>query len=305
MTGGGDLVNVSGEAFVSLLRLRLESPGVAVRVGNKAGLSLADVTCEALTCVRSGVLFGESGGRVTVTRSTLRALSKGEGSGITVSTGEATITGNTVIENFANGIFTADSPLTVKDSTISGNEKGVSIFAGSFVQIETSTLDGNKVGVISIGAQNVDIATTAITNSGAAGVQLEGRGAVQLDGVNITNGDAEGLVIGRDFNSLGEVMTVRNSAITGHLGHGIAVYGNQSILNLGTSTEASNNEITFNKGRSLYDARPDNAGGLITLNGTVLENSILSQPPEGTYSGPKFLEYDIEIVNENEVSVYE
>lgn len=308
LSATGDLLSVPGgffsSAFVTITRLTLKSNATAVYVGDGSGVSLVDVICEAKSCVESGVFFGESGGRVTITDS--KFFGDGTGSGVSAFDADSVVITNSSIDGFNTGVSIWATPLVLREhSSLNNNDTGLSILEGDNTLVSGSTFNGNDVGILTLGARNVTVQSTDIIGSTTTGVQVEGDSGVFLKaGTNISEeGDADGvgLMINRDSKSSGAVVTLRDTTIDVWPGYGIIVSGKESILDLGSSSVPGNNDVQGGLFAALLDERDSGATGLITLNNTKLNNVY---PPAKTYAGPGFLKYGMLIENANEVIVY-
>lgn len=296
-----DLLAVVGDASLAIVRLTLRAGATAVDVGSSAKASLVRVTCEAAGCVRSGVFLFSTGGSVSVFRSELQGT--GTGTGVSVTVGDGVAIDDSTIEGFKTGVSMLDTVLTLRDSTIHDNGTGLSLLVGSSTEVIGGAFTSNGVGLSANGASGVTLRDLDIDGSDSSGVEVEMGGAVLLDDVRVRNGAADGITIG-EANSDAEVVTLRQSHVTGNLGHGIAVYGNDSVLDLGSRDAVGGNGLTNNKLASLYDARPPNAGGQVTLNDTILDSAALPQPSPGTYDSAEIAPYDVTIVENNVIVVY-
>lgn len=302
--GSANLLDIQQSAFVNLLRVELDTSGTAVNVGDDAGLSLVESTCASASCIGSGQLFGDKGGRVTVRRSTLTG--RGGGQGIrAIQADELTVIDST-IEDFSgsgSGIVLLNSSANIRDSVFRANGRGLYLLAnsgGAPVVIEDAQLTDNAAGMEVVNSKNVTVRRTTIQSSDETGILIRG-GAIRLETVAITNGSGDGIEIADVAGAPGSVVTLRNSTVNSHADVGIRVIGPRASLDMGTGNTSGNNEARFNKNGSLVDQRIDDAAGVITASSSRFA---FQPPPSGTYSGPNFSQWGIKITNRNDVVVH-
>lgn len=303
--GTGDLLSVEQSAFVSFLRVELETEDVAIQVGNDAGVSLIEAHCRASRCVTTGKFLSERGGRVTMRQTTLTGAGASMNGILAFQADELTVVDST-IEGFSGsgrGLYLIDSPATIRDSIIRDNETGIEMLANSAEQpvlILNSQIRDNGVGLRESNSKNITIRGTVFTDNGDTGILARG-GAVRLEDSIIESGLGDGIEIVDLAGSPGALVTLRQSTVRSHTGVGIRIVGARSSLDLGNETTLGGNTIRFNKGVSLYDDRPDGATGIVTLNDTRLAQA---WPPVGTYQGPNYSGWSMRIQNNNMVRVY-
>lgn len=306
LSATGDLLKISGSASVSLVRLTLRTDGVAVEVAKNASASLVKLDCQADVCVRSGFLFVGGGGTVSITGSTFTAAAAGGSVGASGFAGDSMIITGTTIEGFDNGVTAWGTPLTLIDATLTGNGFGLNVIGsdtdtGAFVS--GGTIDNNDVGIQATAAKNLTIRDTVITENVSTGMVIESGGAIVLDGVTIGENDHEGLVI-EETSSDGAVVTVRDSYFTQNQGSAVQVFGEDSHLDLGSSSEPGNNVLSSYFRWGLEDLRPSGATGFIVMSSTSLNGKVLT--PD-RYHGPleKGDAHDgwLKILNDTEVIV--
>lgn len=304
IAGSDNLLAVEGTAFVALLRLELRSDETAVHVGDEAAVSVTEVECRASRCMTTGKFLTNRGGRVTVKDSTLTGTGTPLQGILAIQADDVTVA-NTVIEGFtANaGIKILESSATIRNSVFRDNEIGIDLLANQSehaVIIRDSQFTGNAIGVKASNAKNVSIRDTTIETSSETGILARG-GALRLENVTVESGGGDGLVIEQLAAASAGVIIVRQSTITGHVGDGVVVQGPGSTLDLGNDTTPGNNDLRFNKGAGVRDARPDGASGIVTLRDTRLAFQTLAP---GEYAGPNFSQWGLRIENENTVRVY-
>jgi len=303
--GMGDLLSVEQTAFVSLLRVELETDNVALQVGDAAGVSLIGVHCRASRCVTTGKFLSERGGRVTMRQTTLTGAGSSMNGILAFQADELTVVDST-IEGFSGsgrGLYLIDSPATIRDSIIRNNETGIDMLANSAEQpvlISSSQIRDNAVGLRASNSKNITIRNTTFTDNGDTGI-LARDGAVRLEDTIVESGMGDGIEIVDLAGSSGALVTLRHSTVRSHTGVGIRIDGPRASLDLGNETTLGSNTIRFNKGVSLYDGRPDGATGIVTLSDTRLANN---WPPAGTYQGPNYSGWSMRIQNNNMVRVY-
>lgn len=292
LRGTGDLFTVKGEeASLTLLRVKLESENVAVHVYDKGSLSFTGVECEAKACIRGTDDDDEQrpSGVVSVSKSWFAGL-PAPSSGIALQNGSLTIADSTV-GGFKHGINLMGVSIYMQKTWIQDNEDvGLSIVyesSGGTV-IEESVFVRNKKGLYLYSGGSPAVSKTSFDANSERGIEVVQSSGLSLDEVDVTNGAGVGIYVNNSGNN--RVVRLRNSKVTGHGSHGIEVVGKDSKLDLGTGTEAGNNEISHwriigspVKGWNLYDGRPANATGAITLSHTKLQGSVLTP---GTYAEP-------------------
>lgn len=308
LVGTGALLSVVGSAKLSLVRVNLVTDETAVRVSKNASASLLKVACEADRCVENGMFFVYGGGTVSITGSTFTAPAAGGSVGVYGFAGDNMIITDTTVEGFDNGITVWTTPLTVIDSTLTGNGSGLYVIGTdgdtTSAFVTGTMIDGNDVGVHATAAMNLTVRDTVVTESVTTGIAIDSGGSVLLDGVSITNGDHEGLVI-EEASSDGALVVVRNANFVQNQGSAVVVYGKDSSLDLGNSGEPGDNVMSSYFGWGLEDARPSGATGFIVMSSTWLNGRVLLP---GTYQGPREYQYLqdawLKIVNDTEVIVH-
>lgn len=294
----GDLFDIDDQGFVTLVDVTLESGRTAVSVGDEAGVSLVGVTCRAITCLSSGSLLGDSGGRLEVEDSTL--VGRGDSkTGIASTAPDDISVVDTTVKKFDDkGIHILNGALSLRNSTIRENGKGLLLVVNSSANatlVETTDFRQNESAIRSRGAKNVTVEASTVENSKSEGIVIMG-GAFQLRGTRVESVLGHGVVVREEA-----VATFRNTELLGNLDDGLRIEGSRARVDLGTDGTAGGNTIERNIKKQLHDVRSDGASGKVTLSDTAVANS---QPPAGTYSGPGFEDHGIVIEGDNEVIVY-
>ena len=306
LVGTSTLLEASSDAFITVLDITVETPGIALDVADDASLSLIGVTCRADTCVSSGTVFGpgDAGGDMEVRRSELIGHTDGSSAGVVAALpDDITIVKSTIRGFEQKGILVANGALTLRDSTIENNGRGVELLINQSekaTRIINTNFTGNQDALRSEDSENVTLRDSSIVSSTRYGVYANG-GAVSIKNTSIESGGDHGL-----YALSNTVVTVRQTEVFGNGGNGIRVEGEGARVDLGDDTEAGNNEIYDNTHGQIHDARPASATSQVTLSATELSKTTsgLSEPPAGTYSGPGFSQYGIVIDNGTSVIVY-
>lgn len=309
LSATNDLFSVGSESArgVTALfsNLALETTGTAIRGENGAVLNLTSVNCSATTCVESVGKLMTSAGRVHIRDSHLLSAGTGTGTGTGVSasiTSEVQVIGGTV-DNFATGIHAGLlTRILVRDTRLQGNATGVRVGNGPGGLITNARILGGAVGIESIGRSKLEVNATEV-EGGSAALRVDRGSEVHLSDVTARgDGTGTGLVLGAS-NSTGEYVRVRGSTISGGDlgGRAVLVAGAASSLDLGTSEEAGNNELSGGGLATLYDQRPSNASGIVSLRATRVAGAI---PTPGVLTGPRLGNTPLGIKIENSNSVY-
>jgi len=299
LTGPNEMFDIDGSGYVTFLDVTIESDGEAVYVGDDAGVSFVNVTCEAEQCISSGGLFTESGGRIEVRRSTLAGSGESPTTGINMAAPDELLVVDSMIRDFdSQGINMLNGPLTVRRSTLRENGQGIQLIVNTSTNatlIESTDFRENQTAIRSRGAKNVTLKDSTVEHTKSDALLIE-EGAFQIRKTRIESVLGNGVLVNGDA-----VVTARGSEFLGNLVAGIRVNGSGARVNLGTASSDGGNRLENNVQVQFHDNRPDGAPASITFSDTNLAGS---QPPAGTYSGPNFNQYGIEISGDNDVTVY-
>lgn len=299
LTGPNEMFDIDGSGYVTFLDVTIESDGEAVYVGDDAGVSFVNVTCKAERCISSGGLLTESGGRIEVRRSTLAGSGENPTTGINMAAPDELLVVDSMIRDFdSQGINMLNGPLTVRRSTLRENGQGIQLIVNTSTNatlIEETDFRENQTAIKSRGAKNVTLRDSTIEHTKSDALLIE-EGAFQIRKTRIESVLGNGVLVNGDA-----VVTARGSEFLGNLVAGIRVNGSGARVNLGTASSDGGNRLENNVQVQFHDNRPDGATASITFSDTNLAGS---QPPAGTYSGPNFDQYGIEISGDNDVTVY-
>lgn len=290
--GDNDVFTVRGEdAKLTLLRVRIESGEVAVRIYDDASLSFVKTTCEAKSCIYGGDLDEQlMAGAVQITGSKLSGSAK-TSTGVSIDNGSLTIT-DSVVENFGTGISFSGDGLFMRGATVRGNEDNglMGVYASGIV-IEDSLFEKNTKGMYFYAGGKVTVRNTEINGRPAPGpdsthgIALHATTGIDLDDVKIRAHITAGLLVASNGSHL---VKVRNSLLDAN-GNGVVVQGAESKVDLGNQNEAGGNVISSvhisgrSRGYCIDDRRPagSDGAGFIRLGGTKLRGELL---PAGSYT---------------------
>lgn len=290
LKGAGSLFTVKGQdASLTLLRVRVESEGVALHVYDQGSLSATSVECEAKGCIHGVEDDDEQrpSGTVEVSKSKFSGLPT-PSSGISLQNGSLTIRESTV-EGFSTGIGLMGVSVFMRETTVQENKDvGLSSVyeSSNGTVIEDSVFAKNKKGLYLYSGGNATVSKTSFNANSERGIEVVQSTGLSLDNVTVQNGGVGIHVANAGTN---RVVRLRNTKVTAHSSHGIHVVGKDSKVDLGTDTEPGNNVITHIRAIGfpisawgIFDSRPAGATGAITLSHTTLQSPVAP----ATYSAP-------------------
>jgi hypothetical protein len=226
-SAGGHHVGISGGGLSRVFEV---APGAQVCLSNlilTGGNGVAGPTGSNRDDGHGGAILVDSGGTLTVNRSTLSANSAAFAGGAiesrsgTVNVNDSALSGNSA--PITGGAINASSgTVNVKDSALSGNSSGVggAISTDGTVNVKDSTLSGNSA-----------------TAAGGAIFSIFGTATVSHSTLS-DNSAAHG---GAIANAAGTVAVSHSTLLNNHAsGDGGAIFNNAGTVNVGTSKFSAN-----------------------------------------------------------------
>lgn len=293
LKGAGRLFNVVGkDASLALLRVRLESEGLAVQVLDEASLSVTHIECEAKGCIDGTDADDEqrASGTVQVSKSSFVGISDSV-AGIDLQNGSLTIT-DSHIESFSTGISLFHSSFLMRESTVGDTSQySVSLISSNGeALIEKSQIEGSSDTGLYLYGTKAALRETKLYGApkklSSAGILMAGPSSIDADEITIIGFQRVGIELSSSIGK--KKLKMRNSLIEDN-GNGIAVLAKDSEVDLGNQSEAGNNAIKSvhiagrSRGYCIDDQRPadSDGSGYIRMSETKLRGEKL---PAGSYA---------------------
>lgn len=280
LVGTGTLFDLRGTSRLTLLQVSLETPGTAVNArGSATYVGLTHVNCFSGTCVQSGQFLDVGGGTVHIRHSLLKG--NGGGGGVSQLYGQLSVR-DTEIDGHQTAITGLDVRLLVRDSVLRDNDFGIQLLGNSSndpILLENVTISGSQVAIDSLSASNVRVVGGSI-HEGDIGVVIS-EGAILLNALHMSQLQV-GVEMGGPAHHTGEVVTARGVNFSSIAGPAFIVNHGKGTLDLGRADQPGNNQLGSSMNLAIWDKRPVNATGLITVSQTTLNGQLLAP---GTYAG--------------------
>lgn len=238
-----------------------------------SGESMDGVILEGNLGTSAGLVLG---GEAQITRLTLRNFGRGLVAGSGAIRLEAlTLTDNTEGMFLYNAAQVNASQVVLSNNSVSG----LSAYDEADIILNSVTAELNATGLHLYESASLRLSNSQVRANSDLGIKSEGASQLFLQSTEVFDNQPFGVVFG------GNALVMRDSKIYQNTegGAGLYIEGTPQVVDLGTLSEAGNNQLYDNTGVQLLDARADQDElntVFITLRSTQL-NGVL--PEAGTY----------------------
>jgi hypothetical protein len=238
-----------------------------------SGESMDGVTLEGNQGISAGLVLG---GNAQIANLTLKNF----GRALVAGSGAISVENLTLMDNTEGMLLYGTTQVNASQVVLSNSSvAGLSAYGEADISLDRVTAEVNATGLHLYESASLNLSNSHVRANNDLGIKSEGASQLFIQSTEIFDNQPFGVVFG------GDVLVMRDSKIYQNTdgGAGLYVEGTPQAVDLGTLSEAGNNQLYDNTGVQLLDARADQAElntVFITLRATRLNGAL---PEAGTY----------------------